>query len=207
MCGRLTMNVKAESFEREFGLQLPLKFRPSNELTPGQPLLTVQNCSGQLEGDLVTWGVKPSWSSDTVINARSETVLRLPMFHRAIRDQRCVVALGWLEWSTFARPKRPYQLTIDDGDLLLMGGLLVETNEGPRAVILTTNPLPEIQHVHDRMPVLLDHSSWRDWLGPLEHEAINRFLGSTPPPMVIAPFEHQLRETPEQALLFELEAA
>lgn len=132
------------------------------------------------------WGLIPSWAKeealgDKMINARSETVLEKPSFRSAFRLRRClVIADGWYEWSYLGRTKVPWRICPTRGrGVVCFAGLheawsppeMRNAPEGYSFVrqtftILTTEANQTLRHLHDRMPVVLDRSSWAEWLDP-----------------------------------------
>ncbi|HEY7137780.1 MAG TPA: SOS response-associated peptidase [Acidimicrobiia bacterium] len=125
------------------------------------------------------WGLVPSWADDLrvgdrLINARSETVASSSAFSAAYRRRRCVVAAdGFYEWQRRpGRPKLPLFLHRADGEPLAFAGLW-EAWRSPvepdsewvlTCTIVTTAAGPDVEGVHDRMPVVLDSDGWRTWL-------------------------------------------
>lgn len=124
------------------------------------------------------WGLVPGWAKDgrggaRMINARVETVARLPAFRKPFAARRCLLpALGYYEWlpeTDAGRPvKQPYFLQPADGALLAMAGIY-EFWRGPdgwlaSCSIITTDATDEAGWVHDRMPMTV--SDVRAWLDP-----------------------------------------
>ena len=135
-----------------------------------------------LDEDLVTlagfsWGLVPSWAKDPaigsrMINARVETVTEKPSFRSAIQKRRCIVpANGWYEWEKSGAKKIPHYFSAADDGILGMAGMF-ESWTAPDGVvlwsvtILTTKAQPHIEHIHDRMPVLVMPELRETWLTP-----------------------------------------
>jgi putative SOS response-associated peptidase YedK len=123
------------------------------------------------------WGLVPSWARDAklawqTINARSETVASKPAFRGAWRaGQRCIVpASGWYEWQAMADGKQPWFIGAADGaNPIGFAGLWdrwrdAEGGERLSCTILTVPAAPGIAHLHERQPLVLDPSAWRDWV-------------------------------------------
>jgi putative SOS response-associated peptidase YedK len=133
------------------------------------------------------WGLIPSWAKeesvgDKMINARSETVLEKPSFRNAFKLRRClVIADGWYEWSYVGRTKVPWRICRTRGQGVVCFAGLYETWTPPEIrtasetygiarqtfTILTTEANQTLSRLHDRMPVVLDRSSWAEWLDPM----------------------------------------
>ncbi len=123
------------------------------------------------------WGLVPSFAADTAgaarrINARAETVRRLPSFRAALARRRCLIpADGWYEWAVREDGGRqPYFLTPADRAVLAFAGLYeiwgsAETRLLTCAIV-TTTAVGELRRVHDRMPLVLPRADWAGWLDP-----------------------------------------
>jgi hypothetical protein len=79
--------------------------------------------TGERSLDLIKWGLIPHWCTDPrggrkPINAKAETVAKLPMFRDAYAERRCIVPVdGFFEWRAIkgARAKQPYAIAMKDG--------------------------------------------------------------------------------------------
>ena len=73
---------------------------------PSQELLVIRqnHKTGERSLDLLKWGLIPHWCSDPrggrkPINAKAESVARLPTFRDAYVSRRCIVPVdGFFEW-------------------------------------------------------------------------------------------------------------
>ena len=73
--------------------------------------------------DLIEWGLIPYWCDEPKggrkpINAKAETVSRLPMFRDAYAQRRCIVPVdGFFQWRAIkgARARQPYAIAMKDG--------------------------------------------------------------------------------------------
>ena len=89
---------------------------------PSQELLVIRRNpkTGERSLDLLKWGLIPHWCKDPKggrkpINAKSETVARLPMFREAYRSRRCILPVdGFYEWMATKGGKQPYAIAIKD---------------------------------------------------------------------------------------------
>jgi putative SOS response-associated peptidase YedK len=136
---------------------------------------------------VVRWGLVPYWAKDRaigsrMINARAETVAEKPAFRRAFARRRCLLpADGFYEWQQIAdgggKRKQPYYIYRADGGVLAFAGLyelwrdqsIPEDHPGSwlwTATIITTRAEDEVGQIHDRMPMVIEPSSWQDWLDP-----------------------------------------
>jgi putative SOS response-associated peptidase YedK len=70
---------------------------PRYNAAPSQELWAIRqnNDTGERSLDLLKWGLVPYWSQQKPkpppINAKSETVAKLPMFRDAYRRRRCIM--------------------------------------------------------------------------------------------------------------------
>ncbi len=126
-----------------------------------------------------------------MINARMETIDQKPAYKNAFLKRRCLIpADGFYEWKEIDGRKQPYRFTLPGNSLFAFPGIW-ETWTSPdnnvvySCSIITTAANEYIQHIHDRMPVILssasDHSTWllsdnpavlKDLLQPYKGEII-----------------------------------
>jgi len=105
---------------------------------PSQQLWVIRQHpeTGERSLDLLQWGLIPYWCKDKPkppINAKAETVDRLPMFREAFRKRRCIVPIdGFFEWMAGQRRKGEAALRHrDEGSLTLWLGWAVGELEAP----------------------------------------------------------------------------
>jgi putative SOS response-associated peptidase YedK len=188
MCGRYTLATPDPGAIRDrFPVGESVEVRRRFNVAPGDDVLAVTtDRSGELRGELLRWGLVPSWSESAdpglkLINARVETAAQRPAFRRAFERYRClIVADGFYEWRAREGAgrslKQPVHITRDDRGLFAFAGLW-SIWHGPAdevlrtCAILTTAANQAIATLHDRMPVILDPENERAWLDT-----------STPPP-------------------------
>ena len=168
-------------------------FTPHKSISPNEKAPVVVREHDQTELRELRWGLIPSWSDDEKIgnnlfNARSETASEKPAFREAWRQRRCLVpTTGFYEWNHRDGRNQPFHFTRPDGALFCFAGLwerwqrspakqsemFAEEFEPPSAVletftILTCEPNDLLAQYHDRMPVMLEAQSARDWLDESE---------------------------------------
>ena len=100
---------------------------------PRQELLVIRENHRTAERslDLIKWGLIPNWCRDPKggrkpINAKAESVSRLPMFREAYAFRRCIVPVdGFFEWRAIrgARAKQPYAIAMKNGSPFGLAGL------------------------------------------------------------------------------------
>jgi putative SOS response-associated peptidase YedK len=164
--------------------------RPRYNAAPSQELLVIRqnHKTGERSLDLIKWGLIPHWCQDPrggrkPINAKAESVSRLPMFREAYAQRRCIVPVdGFFEWRaiTGTRAKQPYAIALKDGSPFGLAGLWENwrnprTGQWERTFAIITVPSNElVGKIHDRMPAILPPESYDRWLGqePDPHELL-----------------------------------
>ncbi|MEX1232008.1 MAG: SOS response-associated peptidase, partial [Planctomycetaceae bacterium] len=153
---------------------------PRYNIAPTQliPIVRASATEAHREWSQVVWGLIPSWSKDRIraasmINARSETAAEKPSFRDPFRHRRCLIpSTGFYEWETIdKKTKQPYLITRADRPLFAFAGLwerwiAPDQNIVESCTILTTAADEPLQHLHERMPVILDPERYDAWLDP-----------------------------------------
>ena len=87
-----------------------------------------------------------------------------------MKRRRCLIpADGFYEWKPDGARKRPHFVRMRDGAPFAFAGLW-ETWTGPNGeemdtvAIVTTTASPDIGHIHERMPVMLEPDAFQLWL-------------------------------------------
>ena len=131
--------------------------------------------TGERTLDLLRWGLVPSWCKDKPkpppINAKAETVAKLPMFRQAYARRRCIVPIdGFFEWRAERGIKQPYAIAMKDRSPFGLAGLWENwkdpaTGEWLRTfAVITTNANALVGTIHDRMPLILSPQDYDRWL-------------------------------------------
>lgn len=152
-------------------------FTPNYNVAPTHHIAAVAAHTGGNVLAAFSWGLVPSWAKDPsmgtrMINARAETVTEKPSYRTAVAKRRCLVpADGWYEWQRTATSKQPYYFSYEDGSLLAFAAIYErwQSHDGKplwSTSILTTEALPEMAYVHDRMPLLVPAHLRQTWLAP-----------------------------------------
>ncbi len=140
-----------------------------------------------LAGDFARWGLIPHWHRKPLaewkantINARIETVATAASYRDAYRTARCVVpASGYFEWQTTDGSKQPFYIhPAGNAPALLFAGLWSDVAlpdyEGLTCTILTEPARPDLDAIHDRMPVIVDPDGAQDWMDGSAADALPR---------------------------------
>jgi putative SOS response-associated peptidase YedK len=197
MCGRYASARSVDDITGAFGISTgdvdePLPDADWN-VAPTKQVAAVVARDGRPALTALRWGLVPSWVASpaggatqpgaTLFNARLETVVDKPAFRDAIRRRRCLLpADGWYEWARFDDGRRiPHFLSAADGGLLALAGIWEEWRDAEGRVLRSTAILtgaapPDLAHVHDRAPMVLERSAWSQWLDPGAPETVVRGL-------------------------------
>ncbi len=148
------------------------EIQPNYNTSPQDESPVVHMESDQFKIASMQWGLRPSWSKKSSmepINVRIETVQSKPMFRDAYQQRRCIVpADGWYEWMTTPRGKVPFYHRPADNSVLLLAGIYEQwSNEEDQMQtfgLLTQEATPNVAHVHNRMPVLLNSFEAKQWI-------------------------------------------
>src|SRR5713101_6733657 len=175
MCGRIIQSSGPLRLAIVEGLNTPdsrvSRLKPRYNGAPSQELLVIRENheTGQRSLDLLRWGLIPHGCEDEAggrkpINAKAETVARLPTFRDAYARRRSVVPVdGFFEWHSKegGRSRRPYAVAMRDGSPFGIGGLWENwkstvTGQWVRTFCIITTPANVmVSRIHDRMPLIL----------------------------------------------------
>ena len=178
MCGRFTMTRRDRG---ELAAMLGVRdnelgdYVPRFNIAPTQPYFVLKTRYESREAIPATWGLVNSWAKDAsraamCINAKAETVDKLPSFRDAFEKRRCVVpADGFYEWRGPKAMREPLWIHPVDEGLLLFAGLYEAWQLQPGEwqttfTILTTTANRLLEPIHNRMPVILDEAGAADWM-------------------------------------------
>ena len=177
MCGRFTQERPASELAEIFAAEpLADELGSRYNVAPTDDAFVVVQRDERRAITAYRWGLVPHWSDDAkgaarMINARAETITSSPAFRDAFERRRCIVPVdSFYEWKREGTVRQPYRIVATDGRPLALAGLWAgwhdPTTEQVRRTfsIVTTTPNDAIADLHDRMPVILEPSSWDRWL-------------------------------------------
>ena len=189
MCGRIIQSSGLLQLAIVDGLNTPDSrvsgLKPRYNGAPSQELLVIRENheTGQRSLDLLRWGLIPHGCQDPAggrksINAKAETVARLPTFRHGYARRRCIVPVdGFFEWHETREGRRPYAVAMGDGSPFAIGGLRENwrspiTGDWVRTFCIITTPANVIvSRIHGRMPLILARADLDRWLGPEKNPA------------------------------------
>jgi putative SOS response-associated peptidase YedK len=176
---------------------------------PSQELLVIRqnHKTGERSLDLLKWGLIPYRCSDPrggrrPINAKAESVSRLPTFRDAYALRRCIVPVdGFFEWRAIrgAGRKQPYAIAMKDGSPFGLAGLWENwcdpnTGEWERTFAVITVPSNElVGQIHDRMPAILKPGSYDRWLS-LDPDPSDLLISYPSEPMTVWPISTRVNK-------------
>src|SRR5215207_7721056 len=155
-------------------------FPPRYNAAPSQELWVIRQhpATGARSLDMLRWGLIPYWSKQKPkpppINAKAETVAKLPMFRDGYARRRCIMPIdAFFEWKAIfgQKAKQPFAIGMKDRSPFGLAGLWENwkdpsTGEWVRTFcVITTNANELVAEIHDRMPVILPPSAYDRWLG------------------------------------------
>jgi putative SOS response-associated peptidase YedK len=179
MCGRYDNLIARDAYRGLFRAKrlpksnFPLRYNiaPTDEI----PIVRIDPRDGEREVAMARWGLIPFWMKEKPkvphINARAETVDRLPLFREAFAKRRCLIpATGFYEWQQRQDGKQPYRFHRKDLEPFAFAGIWEFARLGGEEILSTAiivgeaNPL--VGAIHDRMPVMLMSEDYDRWLAP-----------------------------------------
>jgi len=180
MCGRMAVTVPPDAMAQLFAA------RPDNDLPKvpnynvcptDQVHIVTADGSGGRRLRSMRWGFIPRWykkpsDGPLLINARAETIAKLPAFGDAARTRRgLIVASGFYEWTKDAQGGRdPWYIFAKSSEPLAFAAIWQDWQAGEEGVmstcaIVTTAANQPMQSIHHRMPVIVNQADWPLWLG------------------------------------------
>ena len=179
MCGRYYME---RGFEEKVVRRLRIKQTESSFGRPGDicPAEEAMVISKGPKLEKMRWGFPNPSGKGLIINSRSESAARRPLFADSLLHHRLVIpASGFYEWNN----NREKAVFYREGDIpTYMLGLFNFFSEEPRFVILTTAANESMIPVHDRMPCIIEEDDINDWLQDEKHT--DRYLRAVPPKLI-----------------------
>jgi len=202
MCGRYTL-TRQEAIVVELqaspgpDVLASAWWKPRFNVAPTQPSPVVTLHEGARVAQMMRWGLVPFWATKPgaarpplMINARMESLHAKPWFREALAVRRCLVpADGFFEWKRSADDptyRQPIYLRPESRKLVAFAGLWARAKAGDGSeqlsfAIITGPPNALVKPIHDRMPVVLDESTYDAWLDPLMDGEGARALLQIPP--------------------------
>ena len=177
MCGRFDNLIARDAYrglvkaDRLPKWNFPLRYNvaPTDQI----PIVRIDPRDGEREVVMARWGLIPFWMKEKPkvphINARAETVDKVPLFREAFAKRRCLIpATGFYECRSAKMASSLIASSAKTSSLSRSqecGSSLGWRDILSTAIIVgEANPL--VGAVHDRMPVVLMSEDYDRWLGP-----------------------------------------
>jgi putative SOS response-associated peptidase YedK len=175
MCGRFVRKGEPNKVAEFLGIKDGKEhWTQSFNVAPNTTVPVVVADQSGLHMIPAVWGFT-STGRAPFFNARGETVDTLQSFKDSFRQNRCLVpASGFYEWRPSDR--QPFCFERCDGQPLAFAGIWKQVGKHLQATIITTTPNADMRGIHHRMPVILEPSSWTDWLRP---DPLNQYQRQT----------------------------
>lgn len=180
MCGRFTNEMTWSELHALYKLSdelhpvAPSNLQPRYNIAPTQEVDFVHlDKAGNMEFDRGRWWLVPFFAKElpkaAMFNARIETVDTSGAFREGFKSRRCLIpADGYFEWTTSEEDgkKDPWLLQLPGGAGFSFAGIWAHNdNLGVTSCTIITAPaVPEIEHIHTRMPVILSPDAYGAWL-------------------------------------------
>jgi len=179
MCGRYDLSDNPAAIRAKFSVPAVPQFAPNIDWRPTDRAPIVRlDADGARECVLARWGLVPGWAPDLkfgtrCINARAETVAKLPAFRGAFRRRRCLVPVNaFFEWSGEKGHRLKWRIGLREEPLFALAGLWEWWQDRDSGVgvdsytIVTCAANAAVAPLHDRMPVILRQADYVRWLAP-----------------------------------------
>jgi putative SOS response-associated peptidase YedK len=173
-------------------------YTPRFNIAPTQPYFVLKTTYESREAIPATWGLVNSWATDAsqaskCINARAETVHKLPSYREAFRRRRCVVPVdGFYEWRGPKTMREPLWIHPAGEGLILFAGLFEAWQVHPgewqtTLCLITTAANRLLEPIHNRMPVIIDEAGAADWMNWCEPDplSLKRLLVPAPEDLLV----------------------
>ena len=176
MCGRFALAAPSAKIKAQFQIEDLEELSPRYNIPPGVDILFLCHLDNEQSNSAfwLRWGLVPFWAKDKSIgnslaNARAETVAEKPAFRQSFKSKRGIIVMsGFFEWRQGIK-KQPFYFKNKNDDLLAIAALWDrwQSPEGEliqSCCLITTSANDLMAPVHNRMPVLLDNDSMKEWM-------------------------------------------
>ena len=173
MCGRYFLLVKLNELKKRYGIEAAdIDYHPPGEVFPTHrvPVIVENEKDNKRNIEKFKWGFSPSFTNNSIINARAETIADKNLFKNPFQEKRCIIPANlFYEWKDTASNKVKYEIGIKDREIISLAGIYntFKDNNGDKIdcfTIITTNPSKKISRIHSRMPVILTDDGEDKWL-------------------------------------------
>jgi len=179
MCGRYTLNKKADDIAKRYNVsKVPKEMRPNYNTAPMQvmPVIT-EDENGKHQVELMHWGITRKLFLNgkvvekDIINTRADKAFG-GFWKKTVVNHRCLIpATSFFEWKDLKEGKTPFLIHPKKLDLYSFAGIWSTwKNKDGHDIkvysIMTTEPNKEMKAIHTRMPVILHPEDEASWIEP-----------------------------------------
>ena len=167
------LGICEEALERQKRIFETDNLKTDGEIFPNDiaPVLT-KSRGGDIIAFPMQFGMYLPETKKLILNARSETADRLPMFAESFKLRRCIIPCScYFEWQrkrsdlSGKAEKIKYAIQPEGADITYLAGLYRLSEDGvPKFVILTRPPAENIAFIHDRMPLIIPAQYRDEWI-------------------------------------------
>lgn len=133
---------------------------------PGDEVFCIGSDESALQDESLEWGISVDWKQGPIFNTRLESALDGNRIWQGPMTNGRIIVPSWrfFEWESNPTGKKRqfefFDAESESSEPLLLAG--VAKNE--EMSIVTTAPNEDVQHIHDRMPLVLDPQEALMWL-------------------------------------------
>jgi len=168
MCGRYSLNLEnsKSNFKEETLVKFSKIFTYKNsDISPStnNPVIFFRN--NEYIFDLFKWGLNFDWlpKGRVLFNLRSETVLDKGFSKNLILKQRCLVPFNsYYEWQNNGSSKQKFELKTNY-HISYFAAIYSKLGSEGEYSILTKASSPNVQHIHERNPLIINNNLIRKW--------------------------------------------
>lgn len=169
MCGRYLLSYDLskliEELEKQWGninTEEIKNHSPSFNISPSQSVYGLAEDNQKVKVKKYKWGVP--YSNFTMINTKSESIIEKKN-NIITKFKPCLIlSNGFYEWKKDANKKTPFLFAFEDFSMFYFLGLYTSFKNIEYCSILTTEPSPLIETIHNRMPVIEKITNKKEWL-------------------------------------------
>lgn len=187
MCGRIAVESDTTYILKRFNATPHVLFewreaKKRDDVSPGREIPIIRQMKAHMALDQVLWGwwfFKKGASGKTVkqliINSREDTILRdldnpSKVYKEGLSGRRVLIpATAFYEWREEGGKKVKYKISIPGEKMFALGGFEVFCKNENQAfvstvTIITTEPTPQMEEFHNRMPLILSTTDEQSWI-------------------------------------------
>lgn len=178
MCGRysLDLNKSKTSFKKDTLDKFDKIFSFKNlDISPSSlsPVISFNN--NEYVFDLFKWGFDFDWlpKGKVLFNVRSETVADKSFSKDLLARNRCLVPFNfYFEWQNIGKIKQKFKI-FTSNDVSYFAGIYLKSTTDSQFSILTKSSASNIEHIHQRNPIIVNNNKIRKWFSSDYKDVLN----------------------------------